>query len=137
MRNLANRAASNPDVQSFALPFLDAESAVMLRRLDNWIRAHFVYRGEIEEVLRTPEFMLDTLERLGYFDGDCDDISTLYAALAKALHFQCRFVAIRYDASPEFKHVFLEVWLGRWVAVDPTVPEGTPYTETERMVLDV
>lgn len=113
-------------------------SAADLWSLDQWIRAHFRYRGEIEEVLRTPEFMLDTLEREGYFDGDCDDVSTLYAALALSSGFRCRFVAIRYDASPEFKHVFLEVWAGdRWVAVDPTVAEGTPYVETERMVMDL
>ncbi len=139
MRNLANRGASSLIVQAYAQPFvLDA----FLAGLDEWVRSHFVYRGENQEVIRTPEFMLTQLERDGFFDGDCDDVSTLYASLLKALHYSCRFVAIRPDDSPDFKHVYIEVWMGKdlgygWAALDPTVERGTVYHEVERMVMDV
>lgn len=105
--------------------------------LDSWLRKHFMYRGENREVVRTPQYMLNQLERDGFLEGDCDDISTLYASFLKALHIPVRFVAIRADSSPDFQHVFVEAWSPGWTALDPTVIQGTVYRETERMVLDV
>jgi transglutaminase-like putative cysteine protease len=106
--------------------------------LDRWIRVHFVYRGEIEEVIRTPEFMLHSMEMSGVFDGDCDDVSTLAASLLKAMGLPARFVAIRFGPSPEFKHVYVETFVdGVPVALDATVEPGTPYAALERMVLNV
>lgn len=138
MRNLARRGASSVIVQAVAQNFVSGDPMVIIRSLDDWMRAHFVYRGEFEEVIRTPEFMLDTVNTKGYMDGDCDDISTLYASILAALKIPSRFVAIRYDPSPEFRHVYVEVWTGvRWIPVDPTVERGTPYNEIERMVVDV
>lgn len=140
MRNLARRGAHNLSIQADAahLQREAADSTAILKRLDYWLRESFWYRGENEEVVRTPEFMVLQWERDGFVEGDCDDIATLYAAYLKALGFRCRFVAIRYDGTPDFKHVFVEVLnMGQWVAVDPTVEAGTPYRETERMVMDV
>jgi hypothetical protein len=105
---------------------------------DSWVRNHFQYRGEVEEVVRTPQRMFDDLERLGYFEGDCDDISTLNAAVLFTMGFPVRFVAIRYDGSPEFLHVFVEfLYRGQWQRMDPTVPPGTIHQEDERMEIYV
>lgn len=133
MRRLARLA--NPRVEKWANELaglvLDCEvyGISALDCIDTWLRERFRYRGEIEEVLRTPDFMLQSLESRGYFDGDCDDISTLAAALLIRLGYPARFVAIRYDG-PDFKHVFVQV--GSYV-IDPTVAKGTPYIEQERM----
>jgi Transglutaminase-like superfamily len=137
MRNLARRGASSLHVQAFAYSFLPNDN--VLPDLDSWIRHAFVYRGENQEVIRTPEYMLAQFEREGHLEGDCDDISTLYAAFLKALGFQSRFVAIRVGRATDFSHVYVEVSVPNgWIAVDPTVEHGTPYFgETERMVLDV
>ena len=134
MQSLARRGASSIVVQAVAYSLLDQS----LDDIDRWIRFKFVYRPEIEEIVRTPQFMLKQLDEQGIFEGDCDDISTLYASLLKALHYAVRFVAIRYDNTPDFKHVFIEAWTGAgWRALDPTVAPGTPYHEIERMEVSV
>ncbi len=102
--------------------------------MDRWIRSRFRYRKELHEVVRTPEFMLDELERTGYCEGDCDCISVFYAAIVKALGYRVRFVAIRYSDPTEFQHVFCEYWNGlTWTRLDPTAPAGTVHFELERM----
>lgn len=133
MAQLARRGASSPEIRAYMML-----GYMGLAGIDEWVRQNFRYRGELEEVVRTPEFMIGELSHKGYFEGDCDDIATLYSSLLLSWGFPCRLVAIRYDASPEFKHVFVEAFDGgEWTALDPTVPVGTPYTTIERMVLDV
>lgn len=108
-----------------------------LSALDLLIRGHFRYRPELEEVVRTPELMLHEWIWRGYFEGDCDDASTMLGAIFSSLGIPSRFVAIRYDDKPDFEHVFVEAYdasQGRWGVFDPTVDVGTVYNETERMV---
>ena len=96
----------------------------------------YMYRPEREEVLRSPEFMLNDFLYLGYFEGDCDDASIMGAAMWSLAGFPVRFVAIRYSANAKgFEHVFVEVWrLGEWMAFDPTVAPGTVYQRLEEMI---
>ena len=109
-----------------------------LPEIEKWIRAHYMYRPEHEEILRSPDFMMRDLERQGYVEGDCDDIAIFIAALFKCLRIPVRFTAIRYNAIPEFGHVFTEVWTGNgWTVIDPTVPHGTRYRTVERMIENV
>ncbi len=131
MRLLARNAVNDPVVRR------DAFGSGSVELLDDWIRQRFVYRGEIEEVLRTPRFMLQELYWQSYFEGDCDDVSTLTAAMLNVLGIPARFVAIRVDG-PEFKHVYVEAWDGSdFVPIDATVERGTRYAAIERMVMDV
>ena len=103
--------------------------------LDSWIRQHFRYRDEIEEIVREPAAMLEDLQLLGYVEGDCDDVATFTAAVLRAYGYPAKLVAIRYNAAdPEFRHVFVE---SDGVRLDATVPEGTQHQEIERMVQDV
>jgi transglutaminase-like putative cysteine protease len=135
MRNRANLATKNPDFQKFALEFGSTTE------VDNWIRAHFRYRDETEEILRTPEFMLnDALVRLGYLEGDCDDISTFTAAFFKTLGLSTRFVAIRYTPdNPNFEHVFTQAHheASGWQTFDATVPPGTDIRAVETLMMEV
>ena len=106
--------------------------------LDSWVREHFRYRDENEEVIRTPQRMMHDLTTAGYIEGDCDDVSTLYASAFKAMGIPVRFVAIRYDNSADFKHVFVEALENLiWQRFDATVPQGTVHVEVERMVVYV
>ncbi len=104
--------------------------------LDRWVRGHFRYRPENQEVVRTPDFMLTDLETSGYVEGDCDCISVFYGTILRILGFdRIRFVAIRYSDLYEFQHVFGEWFNGSsWVRFDPTVDAGTIHVELERMV---
>jgi transglutaminase-like putative cysteine protease len=133
MAQLAREASSNTEfrerIQFLFPPIPDA--------IDRFLRSLFRYREEIEEIIRTPQHMLEKFETDGFIEGDCDDIATLYAAIFGVFGWPSRFVAIRYDA-PEFQHVFLEAMIGgAWKRFDATVPVGTVHKELERMVVDL
>lgn len=73
--------------------------------------------------------MLKGLEVTHHLVGDCDDISTLYAAILTCLGFKSRFVAIKSTRNNSgYDHVFVETEnpdINSWVAFDMTVPAGT------------
>ncbi len=53
--------------------------------------------------------------------GDCNEHTVLYVALARALGLPARTaVGLVYLRGSFYYHAWPEVWLGRWVAVDPT-----------------
>lgn len=81
----------------------------------------------------------DAINRLGYLEGDCDDISTFYAAIFKSLGYPTRLVAIRYDVSnPNFEHVFTQAYsMAVWQTFDATVPPGTQIKAIETMIQGV
>lgn len=136
MSSLVRSAARNPD---FLLGLEQRVSLFSARRIEeanSWLRRFFVYRGEIEEVIRTPEFMLNDLEKIGRLEGDCDDISTFSAAVFASLGYPVRLVAIRYTPGQlAFEHVFTEIFdSGEWRVIDPTLPDGTVMHVLAQMV---
>lgn len=68
------------------------------------------------ETLATPLVTLQTRA------GDCDDKTTLLAALLESIGFPTRFVIAGYMSSDAFEHVYLEVQEpgGEWLPLDPT-----------------
>jgi transglutaminase-like putative cysteine protease len=53
--------------------------------------------------------------------GDCNEHTVLYVALARAIGLPARTaVGLVYLNGSFYYHAWPEVWLGRWVAVDPT-----------------
>jgi transglutaminase-like putative cysteine protease len=53
--------------------------------------------------------------------GDCNEHTVLYVALARALGLPARTAAgVVYLRGSFYYHAWPEVWLGQWVAVDPT-----------------
>ena len=53
--------------------------------------------------------------------GDCNEHTVLYVAMARALGLPARTaVGLVYLNGSFFYHAWPEVWLGEWVAVDPT-----------------
>lgn len=134
MKTLVNHATKNPNFRAFALEFNSSAE------VDDWVRARFRYRDEREEVLRTPEFQLnDALVRLGYLEGDCDDVSMFYAAILKTLGLPVRFVAIRYTPdNPNFEHVFTQAYnMASWRTFDATVPRGTDMRAIESIHMEI
>ncbi len=63
--------------------------------------------------------------------GDCTEHTVLYVALARSLGLPARTaVGLVYLEGAFYYHAWPEVWLGRWVAVDPTfgeVPAGAAH----------
>jgi hypothetical protein len=61
------------------------------------------------------------LEVLKQREGDCNEHTALYTALARAVGIPTRMAAgIVYMEKGFYYHAWPEVWLGRWTAVDPT-----------------
>jgi transglutaminase-like putative cysteine protease len=59
--------------------------------------------------------VLETLQ------GDCNEHTVLYVALARALGLPARTaIGLVYVNGAFFYHAWPEVWLDEWVAVDPT-----------------
>jgi hypothetical protein len=57
--------------------------------------------------------------------GDCNEHTVLYVAMARALGLPARTaVGLVYLDGGFFYHAWPEVWLGEWVAVDPTFGEA-------------
>lgn len=92
--------------------------------LFEWVKDNIEFRGENQETIQTP---LITLQ-LGA--GDCDDHSTLLAAMFQSLGYQTRFNTVSTGGDEdEFSHVYLEVQekrSGQWIPLDTTVRQSFP-----------
>jgi transglutaminase-like putative cysteine protease len=89
-----------------------------VRAVFDWVRDHIRYTRDINgvETLQTPEATLE----LGA--GDCDDKSTLLAALLESIGHPTRFVAAGYQMLGRYSHVYVETHIGsRWVPLDATL----------------
>src|SRR5574340_1000732 len=88
-----------------------------VRDLHQFVRDHIRYVKDIRgvETLQTPEKTLEIGQ------GDCDDKSTLVAALLESIGHPTRFVAVGFNG--QFAHVLVETKIGnKWVAVETTEP---------------
>lgn len=70
---------------------------------------------------KTPTVGMPTaLEALESKSGDCNEHAVLFTALARAAGLPARVAAgVVYLDGAFYYHAWAEVWLGRWVAVDP------------------
>ena len=111
----------------------------LIENVDTFLRSKFVYESELIETIQSPDYMLSGLEMSGRLIGDCDDISTLHAALLSALGFKVRFVAIRsIREQTDFDHVYIEVNLNDdWFMYDITLPLGTKIDYFGRLTIQV
>jgi transglutaminase-like putative cysteine protease len=116
------------------LPQYDTTGEV--KALHAFVRDHIRYTGDITrvETIQTPKA---TLEMGG---GDCDDKSTLLAALLEAIGRPTRFVAVGFGAGDGHSHVLVEVRAGKsgkWVPLETIKPVQAgwgPAGVTRRMV---
>lgn len=97
----------------------------------DFVRAHIRY-------VRDPvgiESLADPVTTLKRQVGDCDDQSTLLAALFESVGYPTRFVLAGY-ASEDFEHVYLDVLSrGEWVSCDPTMSEALGWAPDAPLVL--
>lgn len=105
-----------------------------VKALHAYVRDHIRYLKDVRgvETLHTPEKIIE----LG--QGDCDDKSTLLAALLESIGHPTRFVAI--GSTPgRYSHVYVEAQIGpKWIALETTerVPVGwAPPHVASRMVI--
>ncbi len=83
------------------------------RALSNWV---------FENVAKSPTLSVPSArEVLDNRVGDCNEHAVLYAALARAVDLPTRIATgLAYTGGQFYYHAWPEVWVGRWLAVDPT-----------------
>lgn len=124
MRKLVQRYKRDPMIRDTAVSLI---SGVAQRDWTNEVRALLEYaRDRIRytrdinrvETIQTPPVTME-LEA-----GDCDDKSTLLASLLESVGHPSRFVAVGYQESGRYSHVYVETKIGSaWVPLDPTAPK--------------
>ena len=90
------------------------DPAIVAQRLTDWVY------GELEKdvTLSVPS----ALQVLEARSGDCNEHTVLYVALARALGLPTRTaVGLVHIRGSFYYHAWPEVWLGEWVAADPTL----------------
>ena len=119
---LARWLAPEPLIQSRD-PRIAAQARLIIERERNPARAaelltHWVHRNVRREATAGVPSAEKVLESRR---GDCNEHSTLYVALARAAGLPARTVAgVLYLNGRFYYHAWPEVYLGDWVAVDPT-----------------
>jgi hypothetical protein len=89
----------------------DAREAA--KKLNSW-----VYGAVAKKPVVSIPSALEVLKQL---EGDCNEHTALYTALARAAGIPARMAAgIVYMENGFYYHAWPEVWLGTWTAVDPT-----------------
>jgi hypothetical protein len=105
----------SPEIQALArrLRGADTDPRVVAERINRW-----VYDSLQKEITIGVPSALRTLR---VRRGDCNEHSQLYVALARAAGVPARVAAgLAYVDGKFYYHAWPEVWLERWVAVDPT-----------------
>lgn len=89
-----------------------------VRQLHAFVRDQIRYVGDVRDVetVQTPDITLQLRA------GDCDDKSTLLAAMLESIGHPTRFVAIGFQAGV-FAHVYVETKIGdNWIPLETTEP---------------
>ncbi|HUE39904.1 MAG TPA: transglutaminase-like domain-containing protein, partial [Candidatus Binatia bacterium] len=113
--------SDDPKLRKLAAEIVGTETdaAAAARKLLDW-----VFQNLTKEATVSVPSALAVLESR---KGDCNEHAVLYAALARAAGLPARMVAGAVympaddgSAGAFYYHAWNQVWLGRWVAVDPT-----------------
>lgn len=141
MRNFVHLYKSDPSVRGLALELVRSlppkDRLNEIRVLFEYVRDNIRYVHDIAgiETLQTPPATIE-LEA-----GDCDDKSTLLAALLASIGYRSRFIAVGYRGAGDYQHVYVEAdHDGTWIPLDATMarPFGwRPRDAVARMVLMV
>ena len=110
--------AKDPKILRQARAVLSGETDAVraARRLTRWVNAAL----RKEPVVSLPS----ALEVLSLRKGDCNEHTVLFTALARAVGLPTRMAAgVVYLRGRFYYHAWPEVYVGRWVAVDPTLDQ--------------
>ena len=111
--------AADPQMQALALQITENASTPFERvaRLAEWTHSYISYDASMVGSLPDVPAILEQRR------GVCTEYTLLFSSLARSLGYPTRFVggyAYSADEDAWQGHSWAEVWLGRWVPVDPT-----------------
>jgi hypothetical protein len=110
----------DPKVRALAAEIVgdDRDATKVAHKLLDWVFENLAKEATVS--------VPNAVQVLEMRKGDCNEHAVLFAALARAAGLPARMVAGTVYASPEgaagafYYHAWNLVWLGDWVAVDPT-----------------
>jgi transglutaminase-like putative cysteine protease len=150
MRRVARRQAFFPEVRSVAVRLVEGVGPYNTReraeRILDWVRANFSFVPDPVgvEALTVPTAHLRSIAVHGSTSGDCDDVATLLATLARAVGLHARFVAASFLPTRRLHHVWTETYdqsgkssFGKWIRLDPFRAETFDGNETARKEVTV
>jgi len=117
--------AADPFVQADHPTIVSQAEAIVGGVTDPWEKARRIYEFVFHELDKTAVISFPSaLEVLEQREGDCNEHTVLYAALARAVGVPTR-IAIGVVWSGEldgfYYHAWPEVFIGQWVWLDPTL----------------
>jgi transglutaminase-like putative cysteine protease len=106
--------ADDPEVQDLARRLTEG--------LDPLDAAHEIGRWIFENIRKTPTISIpNAAEVLEQRAGDCNEHTVLFTALARAADIPTRVcTGLAWSNGQFYYHAWPEIWIGAWVAVDPT-----------------
>jgi transglutaminase-like putative cysteine protease len=110
--------SDHPELRQTASSILKGErnSLVAAKELATWV---------FENVEKRPILSIpSSLEVLHSRVGDCNEHTALFAGLARAAGLPTKVVAgLVYSKGNFYYHAWPEIYVGRWVAIDPTLDQ--------------
>lgn len=121
MRKMVNEARRDPTIRQTATTVvflaLGFGDHLEVSKLLEFVQTSIRYVKDIHDV----ETLSTPLKTLQGRIGDCDDQSTLLAALCEAIGYPTRFVVAAYAKAGVLEHVYVQICVdGEWLDADPT-----------------
>lgn len=113
--------ASLPEIQKITKELLgnETDGLAATKKLVDWVY-HYIQPDTNIETLTTTQILKDK-------KGKCTEYAILFAALARSAGLPTRLaIGQRYINNAWISHMWNEVWLGQWVAVDAAFNQTAP-----------
>jgi len=107
-------AADNEEVKNQAkqIAGTDRDAWKVARKLAEWTFKNLEWKHVTNA---------DAAQTLATREADCSEFSALYVAMARSLGLPARMVTgLAYSGKSFGGHAWVEVWVGKWVELDPT-----------------
>ncbi len=90
--------------------------------LEGWEKVEAINRWVYQNLRKKPSFTIpDPVLVLKTLEGDCNEHSALFVALARAVGIPAKVeVGVVYFDKAFYYHAWASVWFGDWVSIDPT-----------------
>jgi Flp pilus assembly protein TadD len=114
-------AADNEQVKTQAkqIAGTDRDAWSVARKLANWTFKNLEWKHVANA---------DAAQTLATREADCSEFSALFIAMARSLGLPARMVTgLAYSGNSFGGHAWVEVWIGKWIELDPTW--GTDYVD--------
>lgn len=110
-------------VQSDDEEIIKTAEAIVGQEKDSWKAALLLNQWVYRKVSKIPTASIpSSIAVLHQLQGDCNEHTFLYTALARAVAIPTRMAyGLVYQQGAFFYHAWPEVFVGKWVALDPTL----------------